>query len=227
MTETTGRSTAGNSDEEAGESLFLALAASLILHLALIYGIEASPPRQSAGKPAVLQARLAPRQEDEAVLTAAAPATEKEAVLPLTPAPATPKPAAPAEAPRPALAPEKPSNLPAMDVPLPVDPTYYPAKQLDVHPKPLQKIDPKYPEPAETALLGGEVVVLLLIDEAGVVQETSVVEANPPGHFEASALEAFDHARFSPAIKNGRNVKSRVQIKVIYEIGSEGAVKIR
>lgn len=226
MAETTGHPAADN-DDGAGESFFLALAASLILHLALIYGIEAGSPRPSAGKPAVLQARLAPQQTDKAVLTVPAAAKEKEAALPLTPAPATQKSLAAAETPRPATPPEKPSSLPVVDVPLPADPTYYPAKQLDVHPKPLLEIIPGWPDEAVTALLGGEVVLLLLIDEAGVVQETSVVEANPPGYFEASAREAFRHARFSPAIKNGRNVKSRVLIKVSYEIGSEGAVKIR
>lgn len=191
---------------------------------------ETGLPRPAAGKPAVLQARLAPRQEDrqdQAVLTEATPAKEKEneAVAAPMQVPAAPKSAAPAET-RPASR-AKPSNLPAVDVPLPADPTYYAAKQLEVYPKPLRKVAPEYPEVAATAHLGGEVVLLLLIDETGAVVESSVVEANPPGHFEASALEAFSHARFSPARKNGRDVKSRVLIKVVYEINSNGAVKVK
>lgn len=113
---------------------------------------------------------------------------------------------------------QKPSPLPAVSMPLAEDPTYYPAKQVDVHPEPLQPVNPQYPEAAAAANIQGEVILLLLIDESGRVRDVSVVEAKPEGYFEQSALDAFRIARFSPAMKNGRPVKSRVLIHVNYTL---------
>jgi protein TonB len=117
-----------------------------------------------------------------------------------------------------AAAPESSANLPSIEVPLIEDPTYYTAKEVDVHPTALQLIHPPYPDAAARANVTGSVVLVLLLDESGKVQELSVEEANPSGIFEQSALDAFRNARFSPAQRNGRVVKSRMRIKVNYEL---------
>ena len=68
--------------------------------------------------------------------------------------------------------------------------------------------------------------MLLLIDEFGVVNEASVVEAHPEGYFEESTLSVFRAARFSPAQKQGHAVKSRVLLQVRFVYGeSEGAMR--
>jgi protein TonB len=108
--------------------------------------------------------------------------------------------------------------LPALDIPLLEDPTWYPAKQVDVHPTALYPIKPGYPDKAAEQGVEGNVVLLLLIDGAGAVKEATVVEAEPEGYFEESALATFRNARFAPAQKNGRAVKSRVLIRVTYEL---------
>ena len=41
------------------------------------------------------------------------------------------------------------------------------------------------------ALISGVVTLLLLIDEFGIVNEVSVVNAAPPGYFEDAAMAAF------------------------------------
>ena len=117
-----------------------------------------------------------------------------------------------------AAVPEMNTHLPSIEVPLIEDPKYYPALEVDVHPTALQNIQPFYPDEAASANVTGSVVLLLLLDESGKVQELSVEEANPPGIFEQSALDAFRNARFSPAQRNGRVVKSRMRIKVAYEL---------
>lgn len=100
------------------------------------------------------------------------------------------------------------------------DPTYYPAKQLDVLPRPLASIKPKYPPEADAANVTGQVKLLILIDEQGVVQDISVVEAKPEGYgFEESAVDAFRNARFNPAMRKGRPVKSRGIFVVTFEAG--------
>jgi len=64
----------------------------------------------------------------------------------------------------------------------------------------------------------GVVILLLLIDEFGVIRDISVAEANPAGYFEESAMQAFRGKPFTPAIKGGRAVKSRVLIRVQYDL---------
>jgi protein TonB len=98
------------------------------------------------------------------------------------------------------------------------DPTYYTAKQLDVHPQAAQPVRPVYPDGVADAGAEGYVTLKLLIDDAGKVREVSVVDALPPGAFEESALAAFRAARFLPGQRNGRPVKSQILIKVTYEL---------
>jgi protein TonB len=97
-------------------------------------------------------------------------------------------------------------------VPVLVDPTWYTAKDLDLYPHPLAPVHPAHPAPIPD--ITGEVTLLLLIDEFGVVQELSVVTAEPAGYFEEPALHAFKTARFAPAQRDGRPVRSRIVVKV-------------
>lgn len=72
----------------------------------------------------------------------------------------------------------------------------------------------------------GTVRVTLLIDETGNVNEVSTAGAEPAGIFEGAVRRAFASARFSPARKDGRAVKSRVLISVTYNPGeAEGTVR--
>jgi protein TonB len=209
------------SGAEAAEKLALTLAASLILHFALIFGLQirAVPAASQTGR--VIQARLlevqdasaAPVEPDALVAEVQEP---EPPPLP-SPEPALPEPPAPAP-PASAAAPESSANLPSIEVPLIEDPTYYTAREVDVHPAALQVIQPPYPDEAARANVTGSVVLLLLLDESGKVQELSVEEASPAGMFEQSALDAFRNARFSPAQRQGRVVKSRMRIMVTYEL---------
>lgn len=211
------KSVEGGSPDAAGR-LGLALAASLALHLALILGVQIKAVQQ-AGKPQpameVRIERRAGQAGGPALLTrepavappagkAAEPVREEKAAAPAMPASPVAEPISPL--------------LPALEVPLLEDPTWYPAKQVDAHPVALSLIRPAYPDGAAAQGVEGNVVVLLLIDEAGAVKEAAVAEANPEGYFEESALAAFREAHFAPAQKNGRAVKSRVLIRVTYEL---------
>jgi TonB family protein len=114
-------------------------------------------------------------------------------------------------------APEVP-EAPAQGLALPPlpDPVYYPARQLDVYPALLGPINLPYPERAARDEVSGKVTVLLLIDERGMVNDVSVVEAEPAGYFEETTHAVFSGTRFSPARKDGRPVRSRVLISVSY-----------
>ena len=98
--------------------------------------------------------------------------------------------------------------------PSPVDATYYPASELDVYPMPAARVVFGYPQKAADDRVSGEVLLMLLIDEAGNVDGVTVVAAEPSGYFEDAARQAFNGLRFSPARKGERAVKSRVFVNV-------------
>ncbi len=123
--------------------------------------------------------------------------------------------------PEPVDAPEaipEPSTFgPALELPQIEDPEFYPARQLDVLPRPLDDVALRYPVTAADQDLSGRVVLLILIDELGMVVEASVISADPPGVFEEAALESFRSVMFSPAIRHGRAVKSRLPVEVNFD----------
>jgi TonB family protein len=93
--------------------------------------------------------------------------------------------------------------------PLAADPTYHAITALDRAPAPLSRPDVCYPHGAT-----GEVTYELLIDETGAVDQATVLGVNPVGLFTAAAAELCTRLRFSPAVKDGRAVRSRVRFVV-------------
>lgn len=206
-------------DIDAAGRLVLALGASVALHLALMFGVHVKAIQQAGGPRPALAVRIehaAPGGEGAAALSAALPSgpVQVEETAPAGSENDEPQPVAAASP----AAEQAATVLPAVEIPLLEDPTWYPARQVDAHPAPLYPVKPDYPDKGAEQGAEGSVVVLLLIDEAGVVRDVSVVEADPEGVFEESALQAFRAARFTPAQKNGRAVKSRVLIRVTYEL---------
>ena len=209
--------------------LLVACTLSLLLHLALLPGIPVYP---TGGVPRVVHpiyARLEPAANSD-------PQPREVTLIPAEKpgAPvrkdARPEPAAikaePKRVPGPAATEPAPAPIAGIGLPSSRDPTYYQAKQLDVYPQPLEPIKLNYPDRAAAQRLDGILLLLLLIDEFGVVNDASVVEARPEGYFEEDALSVFRGMRFSPAQKNGRSVKSRVLLQVSYSYGdSAGAVR--
>jgi len=118
---------------------------------------------------------------------------------------------------RPAIAKHNADAKPAIT--LPADQTYYPASQLDVWPQSLMPITPEFPQNI-AANISGRVVLLVLIDASGNIDDVSVVEANPAGYFEESALVAIRNARFTPGQRFGESVKSRALIAVNFNARS-------
>lgn len=206
--------------------LLLAGLLSAMLHMVIL----AVPVNPTGGEPNVIstiQARLEPSQSEEIP----AAETEKVAVAE-PPAPrladgaekaAAEKPKAKAEQPQ--KPPASPASSPGSGVEVPVirDPTYYPARQLDVYPRLATEVQRKCPDAAVAQHVNGSVQLLLLIDEYGILNEASVVDAKPAGMFEETALQAFRAARFVPAEKQGNHVKSRVLLRVNYLCGDAEA----
>lgn len=208
-------------DLDAEDRFALALIISVVLHVVLTFGVQIkAAPRSGMSQP-VMEVRIEKpsMKVSGAALTASefvvAEVTDKVEIV--APAPEQKEAPPPVMPDLPAIEPSHPL-LPALEIPLLEDPTWYPAKQLDAPPVALYPVEPDYPIKGVEQGVEGNVVLLLLIDEAGVVKEASVVEANPEGIFDDSTLFAFRQARFTPAQKNGRAVKSRVLIRVTYEL---------
>lgn len=215
------------------ERMGLALAFSLALHFALVIGIQGSRPRDAdAVTTAPLMARLEPAAVSE-------PQQRASEALPAPPVPAEPQPTEQAVTPDPVSAESKVSEqavpkppaaaagdpTPAIEIPVIRDPTYYAARYLDEYPKPLDPIEPRYPEQAALTDLSGSVTLLLLIDDDGTLNEISVIEAKPESIFDEAALAAFRGVRFAPARKDGRAVRSRVLITVGFEAQNRSSAR--
>lgn len=209
--------------------LGVAIVFSTLIHSWLVAGIKTEAGRRAVPPSSgVISATLEPAVPfNQSAVTVISPEVEPEPVAgrdPTTRAKtvAGRHPAAalqqPAVQPRSmSAAPEVP-EAPAQGLALPPlpDPVYYPARQLDVYPALLEPINLPYPERAARDEVSGKVTVLLLIDERGMVNDVSVVEAEPAGYFEETTHAVFSETRFSPARKDGRPVRSRVLISVSY-----------
>ena len=197
-----------NPDVRAQTRLIAALGASALIHSCvpmLIGGGPAGSSRVSAPPP-VLEVRVTPAR----IEASPEPVAVVERPLP------SPEPRAMA-VPRTARAPvsaddksdQRPTGSSVTDTP---DLTYYGARQLDVYPSLASELDLNAGESG----VSGSALLLVLIDATGAVHDVSVVEAELPRHFEAEAKRAFLAARFTPAYRNGRAVRSRLLVQVNY-----------
>lgn len=108
-----------------------------------------------------------------------------------------------------------------VDAPLAAAPDYAFGVRLDPGPRPLEDIEPEYPDPVH--LREGVVVLRLLISDTGHVDNVAVVRAEPRGVFEQAALDAFSKARFSPGLAAGMPVKSQITVEVQFMPINRGA----
>lgn len=227
-------SNSGGPSARASATRFaLALTVSVLLHAWLVAGIV--PERAGRSLPPVarpLTAQLQPR--------AAAP--ESKALPEREPVPADPEQAVPTRshleppAEREPTSATQPSRVappafatadPALSQVLPVpqaDDTYYAAPDLDVYPMPQLPLRFEYPKRAARERLGGRVSAMLSLSESGIVDDVAIVAGEPPGYFEDVVRAALRASHFTPARKDGRDVRSRILIKVDFDPhAAEGA----
>ncbi|MEE9254585.1 MAG: energy transducer TonB [Pseudomonadales bacterium] len=70
----------------------------------------------------------------------------------------------------------------------------------------LAGVDPIYPAQAKVSGVQGYVVLEYRVNEFGEVLDPVVVESEPPGVFDASALAAVRSWRYRPAVRDGEDV---------------------
>lgn len=228
----------------ANQWMVLGVAASLCLHAAILVigGGSASPSKDEMGAGSRLMVRLQPSQPAVRTPTAAPPkkrilATEQR------PSPAQinipkqmPVPPTPVDVGSSSTQTGTASHLTVASFAMPsqslfnwealsaVDTRFYLASELDEGAQTLDNLNPVYPIDAYQKNIGGRVVVDVYISEFGWVEKVVLVIEEPQGYFFADAVMLqLEDAYFTPAIKNGRHVKS---IKKIYYTFDERAAQL-
>ncbi|HZP91280.1 MAG TPA: energy transducer TonB [Burkholderiales bacterium] len=208
----------------AARRIALALLLSLAAHLALTSWPvlwRPGPPRE-AGR---IDARLIapqpplvaiepPRREASPARSAPRESAVAAVLADRKPLATVPAPAAPATETTPSPPPLEGS--PALDL------HYYAAGELDVYPVPRAPLTVALPAAAGRSAIEGWVRLLVQIDETGSVGSAEVHDAQPPEIFDAAALEAVRGARFVPARKDGKEVRSRLMLELEFRAPDGG-----
>jgi periplasmic protein TonB len=81
-----------------------------------------------------------------------------------------------------------------------------------------------YPEEAYRQKIEGVVRVEYDVTVDGTVENARVVESNPPGVFDAAALDAVRKWRFHPAVRNGKVVATQNMVSPVkFKLGESEA----
>lgn len=90
----------------------------------------------------------------------------------------------------------------------------------DTAPRPLSRARPIYPAAFRRAGINGEALVEFIIDLDGKPAQVQVLRATDAA-FGDSARNSIVQWRFTPALKNGRPVRVRLQVPMVYTVGGE------
>lgn len=206
--------------------LAVAVLGSFILHALLLFGLPgmSASMKSTSRESAPIQVTLIGVERKSAVAAAAVaePDVQPREIERVSPPPSPLQaPAKQVVAPsQPAMKPV-PAAAPVAALPAQQAPAFRSGAELDPPPRPLGDIEPEYPLAA--GLQQGTVVLRLMIDTSGNVEDVFVVSATPEGLFEASAIAAFGKAKFSPGRYLGIPVRSQVTIAVDYTPTDRGS----
>ena len=109
-----------------------------------------------------------------------------------------------------------PKSPEASAQPLPPDPHYYAARDLDRHPWPLAPLQLEHLAGARS----GEVRLELLIDELGIVREVVFTERAHRSPVDENLRASLAATQFIPGRKDGHAVRCRIVLSVSYDVGS-------
>ena len=74
-------------------------------------------------------------------------------------------------------------------------------------PLPIQRAKPSYPSAARQAGVIGYVLLEFTINKRGSTEDIKIIEANPAGYFEQSALSAMKRLRYRPIKVDGKAIR--------------------
>jgi len=80
---------------------------------------------------------------------------------------------------------------------------------------------PQYPMELRIRGIEGRLVVAYTVTELGLVQDITIVQANPPRVFDQAVIRALKRWRFQPAMVDGAAISSQVQDVIVFELEEE------
>jgi protein TonB len=92
------------------------------------------------------------------------------------------------------------------------------AELVDVPPKPITRGTFKYPPAAKKKGIKGYVLLSVLVDVDGSVNQVQVLESNPSGIFDSAALQGIRDWQFEPAKYKGETVKVWAKQKIRFDL---------
>ncbi len=92
------------------------------------------------------------------------------------------------------------------------------ADLVDVPPKPVTRGSFKYPPAAKKNGVKGYVVLSVLVEADGSVNQVQVLESSPSGIFDASALQGIRNWHFEPAKYKGETVRVWAKQKIRFDL---------
>jgi len=191
--------------------LTVGLAFSVFAHLLLLAGMRPMATAYAPPRPFQVEIRQidsGPAPDKPVAIMGAA---DSPVAMTATPPPAEPRRAEPPPLPNTAAAP-----VAGLDLRFVTD-AYYTSREVDVRAEPVNEVQLVYPQLAYQRRVKGRVVLRLLINERGGLDQVAVLESEPRGAFEEAALTATWALEFSPAKRHGRSVKSRKDIEVVFD----------
>jgi TonB family protein len=96
-----------------------------------------------------------------------------------------------------------------------------------VPPRMISRVEPVYPKEARAQRRGGRVILQLLVDPSGLVQDVTPLRIEPEDGemFVTSAVEAVRQWRYEPARQNGEVVEFYLTVVVEFSIQTEPTAK--
>jgi protein TonB len=95
--------------------------------------------------------------------------------------------------------------------------TEYSASDVDSPPKIVRQMPVKYPAQAKKNGITGKVIVRCLVGVDGKAEKLEIVESEPAGIFDDSALSTLKYWQFRPGIKGGELVATWVKVPFKFE----------
>ncbi len=201
--------------------LFVGLLSALLINLALFWLLEAM-------------------LREKAVTLPTLPAMDRVNFVRLAKAPEPPEAQPPREAQRQEPPPVHPQrqvelvksltpptrdwSMPEIDMPLNLSGGPYLGPRPEIpttlaaEPVPRMRFPPRYPQRALMRRVEGQVVLEFTINPDGSVSDARVVEADPPGYFEQSALRAITRWEFHPKVVAGNPVSRTARQTITYTL---------
>ena len=90
-------------------------------------------------------------------------------------------------------------------------------EDLDEIPKVITQVRPVYPPALRRSGSGGRVVVLFIVDETGTVRLPRIEDSSDYA-FDKPSLDAIRKWRFTPVIKDGRKVKTKMRLPLSFSV---------